>query len=180
MGDDRYVVIEKPLRVIIDRELLRNSSINEEELTRIIDTRLSSLVHRMSSWVSETLSTLLIQTQAREKNTGEEDGASEPAPSTGRGRARKAGTLVGVFKMSSGRVVFEYTDKRIRHRKLFVYNGRVYRGRLNGRRYLAESSDLYPVVLELLDKCGGEIPVYWNVHRPEGVYLVLKHEGCEG
>jgi len=188
--DERYIVIEKNVRVVIDRNLLRKLSDDEEVERRIVgllDTRISSLTHRLSSWLSETIASVILELSTcssgeSETKHKEEDLDKEITSSQSLGqnqKKRRRGSLVGVFKLIGNGIKLSYVGKSIKQRKLLSYKGKLYRIELDYHGFIKPSSEAYPIVLSLVRKCG-EVRLYWGGRtRSNKVILRVDPDVCD-
>ena len=171
MVEDRYITIEKNVRVVIDRNLLRKLSDDrefEERMINLLDARLSSLTHRLSSWLSETIASVILELSSREVSDNENTDTktsvvlkNENVNKYSERKRRRKGVLVAVFKPSGDRIRMFYVGKRIKQRKFLSYQGRLYRIELDKDGFLKQSSEAYPIIISLVERCG-EVPLYWG------------------
>lgn len=64
--EERFIEVKTELRITIDRRLAEELGIPEDELRRYAESRLTSLAHRFSTWITETITSTLMLYKMRQ------------------------------------------------------------------------------------------------------------------
>ena len=74
--EKRFIKIVAKMEVNIDRKLVKEAGLSEEEIRKFVENRLNSVSYRLSMWVTETITSMLLLAIASEKP--EKKGGSPP------------------------------------------------------------------------------------------------------
>ena len=67
---ERFIEVSAEIRVVIDKSLIEQLGISEDEARRFVEARVRSLTHRFSAWLTETItSALMLAKQGEQKQT---------------------------------------------------------------------------------------------------------------
>lgn len=70
MDMERFIEVSAEIRVVIDKSLIEQLGISEDEARRFVEARVRSLTHRFSAWLTETItSALMLAKQGEQKQT---------------------------------------------------------------------------------------------------------------